>query len=324
MNFRKLLYIPLFAILAISCDDDEQNTTDFVQENVESGAVLRTITTDSNVIPIAISNGMTSTAAGAGLNITVEEQDAQGGDLLAGMDVFISFTDGSADQGDSTSAITEEILVKSIAASEFSDGPFGLPRYSLEITATEMLSTLNLTPDNIFGGDVFTTRLLLKLTDGREFSTNNAGGIITAGFFNSPFRYATPIVCDLPTESFVGNYLIEELTPYVDGPTLSDGAVVELVIGENDDTIRTFATTNYPDYCSSLSDFTLQFVCGEIVTPTQNSVCACSSGAGFFGPATTVENYDASDDTVFLVSFLNDVETDCGSPAITTYRFTKQ
>lgn len=324
MKLKNLLYLPILALLMIGCEDDEQKVTDLVQESVERGAVLRTVTTTSNVIPIAIADGETSTAEGAGLNVLLEEQDPQGGALLESVDVFISFTDGSEDEGDSSAAITEEVFVRTISRDEFTDGPFGLPRVNLVISADEMLSTLNLTPDNIFGGDVFTTRLLLKLTDGREFSSGNAGGIITAGFFNSPFRYATPVVCNLPTESFVGNYLIEELTPYVDGPTLADGSIVELRIGENDDTIRQFATTNYPDYCSSLNDFTLQFVCGEIVTPTQNSVCACSSGAGFFGPADVVENYNASDDTVFLVSFLNDVENDCGAPAVTTYRFTKQ
>lgn len=324
MKLKNLLYVPLMAVLLMSCEDDDQNITDLVQESVERGAVLRTVTTNSNAIPIAISGGETSTGDDAGLSIILEQQDQEDGALLESVDVLVSFTDGSEDQGDSSSAITEEVLLRTLSADDFENGPFGLPRFNLNITAEEMLSSLNLTPENIFGGDTFTTRLILKLTDGREFSSDNAGGIITAGFFNSPFRYSTIVVCEVPEELFVGNYLIEELTPFVDGPTLADGTVVEVVAGENDNTIRQFATTNYPDFCTSLNNFTLQFVCGEIIVPTQNNICACSSGTGFFGPADTVENYDVTDDTVFLVSFLNDVENDCGPSAVTTYRFTKQ
>jgi len=323
MKSTKLLLPLAFAALLFSCDDAD-NTIDNVLNNVERGAVLRTVSTASNSIPIAIENGTVNIPDDAGLNIVIEQQDADGGALLESVDVFVQFADGSADEGDSAGATTTEVFLKTLSASDFSPGPFGLPRTNLNVTAAEMLSAVNLTPSALFGGDTFTTRLAMKLTDGREFSSDNAGGIITGGFFASPFQYVTSVVCNLPTDTFVGDYLIEEITPLVDGPTLADGTVITLERGESDDTIRTFGTTNYPAYCGTINPFTLQFVCGEITIPTQNSVCACSSGAGFFGPADVVENYDITDDSTFLVSFLNDVETDCGPPVVTTYRFTKQ
>lgn len=319
---KKLLSVAVVSIILFSCEEGD-NTIDFITENEERGAILRTVEVQANSIPIAIQNGVTETAEGAGLSILLEYQDAEEGDLLQSMDVYATFTDDSEDQGDSDGANFEEVFIKNVPASEFIDGPFGLPRYELEITAAEMLEAAGITADAIFGGDIFTTRLAANLTDGRVFSTNNAGGIITGGFFASPFQYATPVVCDLPTDLFVGEYLLEEITPYVDGPTFADGSVVTVEIGDTD-TERLFFTPNYPNYCSTPNDFVFQFVCGEIVVPTQESNCACSSGADYFGPADVVENYDTSDDTEFFITFLNDTLSDCAPPAITTYKLTKQ
>ncbi|MEP0262810.1 hypothetical protein [Dokdonia sp.] len=322
MKFKKLLFPLLAGCLLFSCDEDDKVTT-VVQDTVETGAILRTIEIIENSIPIAIENGQTTIADSAMLSIIIEEQDEQQGALLQSVDVYTIFTDGSPDTGDTTAAITDEVFLGTIPLDLFETGPFGLPRTSFEIQASELISAVNLTPDALFGGDTFTTRLALNLTDGRVFSTDNAGGIVTGGFFNSPFQYSTPVVCNLSTDSFVGEYLIEEITPYVDGPTFADGSVVEVLIGSTD-TERLFFTPNYPDYCSTPNDFNFLFVCGEIVVPIQESNCSCSSGADYFGPTDAPANYDANDDTVFFVTFENDVQSDCASPEITTYRFTKQ
>lgn len=322
MNFRKLLFTAFAGCFLFSCDSDDK-VTNVVQDNVETGAVLRTIEIVENSIPIAIENGQTIISGEARLSIVIEEQDENEGALLESVDVYTTFSDGSPDTGDTSMAVTEEVFLGNIPASLFEDGPFGLPRLEFALEGSELVSAVNLTPDALFGGDTFTTRFALNLTDGRTFSSDNAGGIITAGFFNSPFQYITPVVCNLDTNSFVGDYLIEEITPYVDGPTFADGSVVEVLVGDTD-TERVFFTPNYPDYCSTPNDFKLLFVCGEIIIPIQESNCACNTGADFFGPTDAPANYDANDDTEFFVTFLNDVQSDCAPPEITTYKFTKQ
>lgn len=322
MKTFKLLALILISALFYTCSDDDK-TVDDITADTERGAVLRTIEIIDNSIPIAIENGQTQTAEGAQLSMIIEEQDVENGALLESVDVYITFKDGSPLTGDSSTAITDEVFVKNIPAAEFSNGPFGLPRATVTLTAADMLSKVNLTPDALFGGDTFTTRFALNLTDGRIFSSDNAGGIITGGFFNSPFQYRTPVVCNLENTSFIGDYLIEEITPYVDGPTFDDGSVVTVEIGDTD-TERFFLTSNYPDYCSTPNDFRFLFVCGEIVIPTQESNCACSSGADFFGASDSPANYDATDDSVFFITFLNDTLSDCAPPAITTYKLTKQ
>ena len=129
--------------------------------------------------------------------------------------------------------------------------------------------------------------------------------------------------CPIAPGLFTGGYLMEELTPYVDGPTLNDGEVVTLVA--TSETGRRFATKNYPTYCGTNMNFNFSLVCGEvIVAANQRSTCACTADGLFFGPATSPSTYNINDDTVFEMTFTNDVTEDCGTAVQTTYRLTKQ
>ena len=82
-NLIKYAFAGAILIGMASCEDDEQNTTDFVQENVERGAVLRTVSLISNSLPIGVPT--------AEFSVLLEEQDAFGGDLLESVDVEILF-----------------------------------------------------------------------------------------------------------------------------------------------------------------------------------------------------------------------------------------
>ena len=296
-----------------SCEQDSNNTIDQVLDGVDSGAVLRTINVISGELPIGVE--------GAGFAVEVEAQDNTGGTLLESVDVFVGLTDNSPDNGDSSAA---EVQIGTVDKSEFSPGPFGLPRGTISVTLAEMLSALSVDEADLFGGDVFNVRLSMNLSDGRVFSTDNAGGIITGGFFNSPFQYAPTVICPVPETFLVGDYLIEEITPYVDGPTFDDGSVVSVAVGEFS-TERVFFTSNYPDYCTTPNDFNFTLVCGNILVPLQESNCACGDGSNYFGPPLGEgSTYDLADDSVFFLTFGNDLQSDCVAPEDTTYKFTKQ
>lgn len=129
-------------------------------------------------------------------------------------------------------------------------------------------------------------------------------------------------ICPVPSDYFVGDYLIEQTTPYIDGPTLSDGSVVTV---SANGTRRTFQSENYPQYCGgTFRTFTINLVCNEIIVPPNGTSCACSQFDEWYAPAINPETYDLADDTVIFVTFTDDVLGDCGTPAQTTYRFTKQ
>lgn len=335
-------YIAVGAVLfgMVSCDDDEQNITDQVQETVERGAVLRGVSLISNSLPIGV--------ADAEFSVLLEEQDAEGGALLESMDVFLTFTDGSDAVGDSSGGIVgTEVAVRSVPASEFTPGPFGLPRYTLTIPLTEMLSLVNLTDENIFGGDRFTTRLVLNLTDGRVFSSDNAGGIITGGFFASPFQYSTPVVCPVNEGSFVGEYLITQNTPSIYGVDTFDpdgGGVLTTLAEPNEDgesgTVTAQNVTLEPTqrafdgiYLASFNigngprTFIMDFICGEVsLLPGQASGLQCSSGITLGPPLGAKATYDFQDDSAFDLIFNDDESGDCsnGGPLDVSITFSKQ
>jgi len=133
-------------------------------------------------------------------------------------------------------------------------------------------------------------------------------------------------ICPIASTLFVGNYLIRELTPFVDGPTLDNGTIKMLSVVPGSATSRTFSTKNYPTYCGTSNPFRFNLVCGEIIVPSQNSVCSCNpvGGANFFTAATIPSTYNINDDSYFEVTFTNDAQTSCGAPVQTTYSFTKQ
>ena len=335
------------AVLFIASCSDDDKIIDDVQDTITNGAVLRTIAINSNEIPIGIETALFS--------VLIEEQDNQDGALLDNVNVYVTFEDGSEDEGDSTGATTSEVLLRTIGADQFTtDTPFGLPRFLLEITVQEFIAAVNLSGfEALFGGDVFTTRLELNLTDGRVFSVDNAGGIITGGFFASPFQYRTPVVCPVEEEFFIGEYLVEQITPSIFGydtfdPTPGDGVILELFNAENavdangvgilaqpaeaealTSTQRAFDATYLAALAIGNPDFTfiMDFVCGETqFLDGQTSGLQCANGitVGNADGSAGFGAYNFEDDSVFNLVFTDDESGDCGGAVQAELRFTKQ
>ncbi len=315
-----------------SCDDDEENVTVTVQDTVETGAVLRTIEITQNEVNNETLDG--------GISFTIEEQDEQEGDLLDLVNVYITFTDNSGPVfGDSSNSIEgQEILYRTIPASEFTDGPFGLPRVDITITTQDFLTATNSTLASIFGRDTYLTRLELVLTDGRVFSSDNAGGIITAGFFNSPFQYVTNVISPIAADAFLGDYTITNDSAGVLGfNTFEEGGTVTLVQPAGGSSVdRAFDYVFLPDagVGQAAVPFNMSFVVDAVVIPPgQPSGLQCSSGLTI-GPAPdgSFGSFDLVDDTSFTIRFTDnygdgdpEAVQDCGeAPKSIQATLTKQ
>ncbi len=181
---------------------------------------------------------------------------------------------------------------------------------NITIPANEYNGTLTINGTDV-NVETSAERLTLDIVDTNDIVTTS----------NSSININVFQICPVSDTSFVGNYLIEQTTPFVDGPTLSDGSIVELT---GSGTSRTFMTANYPSFCGTLRPFNINLVCNEIIVPIQNSGCSCNDGTGWFTAATTPGTFDANDDTTFTVTFTDDTNSDCGAPVQTSYRFTKQ
>jgi len=197
-NIFKLLFASLF-IVNFSCHDSE-NVIDGVLD-YETGAILRTISVDNAVL--------NSSDPNSAFVATVEEQDEADGALLSEIRVNAMFRDLTPENGTTEASA----FVYSIPASETVTGPVGLPRATVNMTFGAAASAMGLSASDYNPGDVVVVQLEVVLTDGRSYGPDSAAGIITGGFFSSPFQYNALLTCS-PAP---GTYTVHMYDNYGDG-----------------------------------------------------------------------------------------------------------
>lgn len=237
-----------------SCEDDEQNVTDLVQETVERGAVLRTIDfTDEFILDVD-----------EGYSIEFEVQDPEGGDLLESISIAVTFTDNSTLAGDTSGATAGPVSLITIPAADFMDGPFGLPRTTYSISIEDLTAAVGLTTEDIYVADTFRFSETLTLTDGRVFDQSNAGGIITAGFFNSPFQHVYTVSGGIDL-SFVDEGANEvNIVPGSENEGYSATAIIEEAVEDLWTEVQIFS--NYQD--NTVEDDDTDFTTEEMLIAT--------------------------------------------------------
>lgn len=222
-------------LIAFTGCEDGDKVFDQIVDAEQRGAILRTI---SIIEAEALYDVANQVISGGGFSIIVEEQDQEGGDLLSSLEVFVGFRDNTAGGTDND---RDEILVETIPAADFTRGEFGLPRTEYAITAAAMQQALGLSGDQIFGGDQFTVRFELVLTDGRRFSAADNTGTLTQSFFRSPFLYTTNVVC-APSVPTAGDWIFDLQDSYGDGwngaslTVTIDGTATEVLLDDGFDT----------------------------------------------------------------------------------------
>lgn len=203
---NKLLILAFAFSTVISCKDPDNAIYD-VFDGVTYGAVLRTldrVSTNYNIFDL-----------NSRFEIVIEEQDQEYGGLLDKVNVYVNYIDKTDDGADNNKA---EVLLKSIAASEFTTSANGLPTTTIAATFSEALAALGFTigDGNYNGGDEFNFRLEVVLTDGRSFSADDASGSLQGSYFQSPYAYNVGILC-IPDSPITGDYVINMQDSYGDG-----------------------------------------------------------------------------------------------------------
>ena len=224
--FKSLLAGALLVLVA--CEEGDK-PFDFIQENVQRGAVLRTINVISDEIPIGNND--------SNFSVEVEIQDQENGKLVQAVEVYIGFRDNTVADGE-TDLDTDEVLVETLDPSTFTIGEFGLPRTTYTITLPEMVAALPISNSDVDGADQFTIRFELVLVDGRRFSFADNSGTLTGSFFSSPFLYTATVVCP-PKPPTPGVWTVEMQDAFGDGwqPTTADGGGPGLVVTLSDGTV---------------------------------------------------------------------------------------
>ena len=189
---KKIISLLTIILVFQSCSDPD-NTIYDVLDNYQKGAVLRTISTSGDYNFYDQSNSV--------FTATIEAHDEENGALLSNVEIFIS-----ADSG-------EEVQLRTLDASEFVNGPTGLPRTTFSVSLSEVDTKIS-----YIGGSTVQIRLKLNLTNGRSFSTEAVTGSMTGSYFKSPYAYNKIILCNVTDGSAVpGIYTINMVDTYGDG-----------------------------------------------------------------------------------------------------------
>tara|TARA_B100001287_G_scaffold263846_1_gene255106 strand:- start:292 stop:1218 length:927 start_codon:yes stop_codon:yes gene_type:complete len=199
--FRLLLTASVFVIV-FSCTEADDMASYNHSENIQYGAVLRTIEIQNSLINTSFED--------SAFRVTVEEQDIEDGDLLQEMRIIAVFDDYTPDNG-----VTEATgLVQTVLAADFyTDTEFGFPRYDIAASWGAIKQALDFTGGEYEPGDIVRIELELVLTDGRVFGAADASAIISSGFFSAPFAYNALLACS-PMD---GEYSITMWDGYGDG-----------------------------------------------------------------------------------------------------------
>ena len=145
--------------------------TDYMLKEYQVGAALRTITESGSYRFFDPGNSLWSA--------TLETHDHESGGLTESVDWYVS------------NGGNNEVLARTVSRSEMYEGPVGLPRMDISMSLTEAGGLVG----GYQGGNTIIHRMVLKLTDGRTFSTESVSGSLTQSYFKSPFQYRKTITC---------------------------------------------------------------------------------------------------------------------------------
>ncbi|MGB5700609.1 hypothetical protein [Muriicola sp.] len=188
----------------ISCESDDK-VVDQVLNDFTVGAILRTRNQEGNPYNAFV--------PGSIFTVTLEEQDAEFGGLLHSIQVYATFTDN---QDDPTDSSVSEQLIETFMASDLATSSRGLPELTYTTTLAESATTLGV-GTGYSGGDVFSYRFEVTLTDGSTWTNVNGNGNVLGGsYFNSPYKYDVVVAC-IPTGPVPGDYTLDMQDSYGDG-----------------------------------------------------------------------------------------------------------
>ncbi len=204
MKKISVFLLALSTTFFISCESDDK-VIDDVLNDYTVGAVLRT--------RAQAGNPYNAFVPGSVWTVTIEEQDGEFGDLLESVDLYISFTDNQDDPNDSS---VPEQLLATFAASDFSTSSRGLPELTFSTTLQESAAAVGI-GSGYSGGDVFSYRFVVNLTDGRSFTNTDANnGVLGGSYFSSPYQYNVVVAC-IPVGPVPGTFTLDMQDSFGDG-----------------------------------------------------------------------------------------------------------
>lgn len=289
--FKKLSVVFL-ALVVFACET-ENTVIDDVFDTVQNGAILRQV---SSAGAIDLVNPSST------VSVTLEYQDAENASLLSNVEVYLSFVDKNG-----TDDSVGQTLLATLTPSDFSPSIYNLPEATFTYSFASAMSTLGLVIDQINAGDQFVLNFKLNLTDGRSYSAANVNGNVAAvgGYYSSPYRLTSNVVCLLPDGYMTGAYTLTE----TEAGGFGAGTIVsgEVTVDAPGPTTRTINFTAYGMFGGFGRSWTVDLVCGEFVIANQSMSLSCGDNGIFWGPAPGQDlSYDVNDDSSYTFRVAED------------------
>lgn len=183
MKFNKFSIITALALILIfgACADEPLPFETF--EELQKGAVSRLLADDNGSF-------FFTNPDNSAFTFTLEYFDEANGANIASNEWFVRHRNN----------VTGEVSGASMVASVSNFGTnakSGLPEATFNITMTESLNALNLTIDDLNGGDDLIFDGFIVMNDGRRFGPDNTGSNLQGNNgFDGRFRFIKPLLCD--------------------------------------------------------------------------------------------------------------------------------
>jgi len=296
MKILKNLYIPLILVLFFSCNSDEEFINPFTSEDgfAEKAAFVR-----FEEIPIIIDFSVASPA------LVTEIVDPAGN--VSSYDLSVALNQDTA-----------FFPVTSITS---------FPT-TLNIPVSQIESAVGVPGGTITEGDEIFFQASITRDDGAVFTVENMTGDVFNQGNRQAMQFSVLIACPLASDDFgTGTYVLEQIggpgDPFFGGPSRWPGA------GETTQEVSLVATSPITRQFDATwitfgGTFSFNLLCGDIRWPFQGFPASCG-GSGANALQAEITAYNETDDSEFIITITDTIDTDCGLGEDQTYsiRLTK-
>ncbi|MEO1258544.1 MAG: hypothetical protein AAFZ15_07095 [Bacteroidota bacterium] len=212
---KQIFLIAIAGLFVTSCADEPLPFETF--EEMQKGAFARKLTDDAGTFFFTDPDN-------SSFSFSVEFYDENNGQNVASHDWYVWH------RNNVTGDVSDKILLVSTSSSSFGTDPTsGLPTASYTFTLNDALAALNLTLDDVNGGDDVIFDGLVVLNDGTSFGPDNTGASLQGNNgFDGIFRFQKPLLC---TSVLEGTYDMSTEATGATGNGTWDGNVGNAVTG---------------------------------------------------------------------------------------------
>lgn len=211
---------------------------------------------------------------------------------------------------------------------------FTLPT-SITIAADSYKGSMTISAEDITSGDVDETVYQIVFTLGNLASVDmDIKATYEENGEEMYYDYSEPVIvnmfetCPVDGSFFVGTYIMDDTSEF---PNYSSAQEVVVSVGASS-TDRVFETTFLPTTSvAGPQTVNLSLVCGKVAFKTIETTIFCSRDSNGDPISIVLGNadennleYDVTDDSSFVVNYIDDVDGSCGASSLQSLTFTKK